>query len=69
MGNKLPIVGCQPNETPELRGSSRSGPVNNSTDLGRVSTHTIVGNDVTKEADTLFKELTLLGMELEVSTL
>ena len=38
--------------------------MNDSTDLGRISTHSwsIVGNDVTKEADTLLKELTLLGM-------
>ena len=41
--------------------------MHNGADFGRICTHTITGNDMAEEGNTLPEELTLLWVELEMS--
>ena len=64
--NESPIVGCQSQGASQLSNIGRGWPVRNSTDLGRICAHPVVGNHMGKEIDTLLKKLALPRMKFEL---
>src|SRR5262249_46419831 len=64
--NEPPVVSCQTQKTPHLRGCTRCFPVQNNLHLGRINSNTFLGNDVSQKMHRLEPKLTLTTLSKQL---